>query len=180
MSCFTWLVFNISCCLALPSQIKSVLVHSVLLRSTNMELNELPLLCDLSCQYGSGKVPPQNIPQHFPLTAHHPACARTMTVPQDTAPANSSLCQHRPATVPALLDTAALGGQFSRAVGPTDSLLPRKTQWVYPLFLSPPQQPLSKALGWTLWEQPWCWAGSTESPGSAASNGKPTLSEADM
>lgn len=139
MSCFTWLVFNISCCLALPSQIKSVLVHSVLLRSTNMELNELPLLCDLSCQYGSGKVPPQNIPQHFPLTAHHPACARTMTVPQDAAPASSSLCQHRPATVPALLDTAALGGQFSRAVGPTDSLLPRKTQWgISPLPLSSP------------------------------------------
>lgn len=51
----------------------------------------------------------------------------------------------------------------------------------YSLFLCPPQYSLYKATGWTLWEQAWCWAGSTEGPGSAASHGKPAypLSEAD-
>lgn len=94
---------------------------------------------------------------------------------RDAACASSSVCQHRQATVPALLHTAALGGQFSSAVGPTVSLLPRKTQWgIFPLPLSSPVAPV-QGKGWTLWEKPWCWAGSTEGPGSAASNGKPPV-----
>lgn len=79
-------VFNISCCSALSSQIKSVLVHSVSLRSTNMEHNELALLYDLSCQDGKGNVLQQNIPQCFPLRAHGPTRARTVAAPQDTTP----------------------------------------------------------------------------------------------
>lgn len=173
-------MFNISCCSALSSQIKSILVDSVLLGSTNMELNELPVLCDLPCQDGRVNIPPQNILQHFPLTAHSPTCTRTMAVPQDAALASSSGCQHGRATVPAHLATAALGGQFSSAVPPTINLLPRKTQWgIFPLPISSPAAPVQGSrlntvravlvLGWQ------CRRSS-----STESNGKPAypLSEA--
>lgn len=58
-------------------------------------------------------------------------------------PASSSVCQHRWAPVPALLSTAALGGQFSSAVGPTVKLLSRNTQGgIFPLPLSSPVAPV--------------------------------------
>lgn len=78
-------MFNISCCSSLPSQIKSVLVHSVLLRSTNMEHNELALLSDLSFQDGEGNTWQQSIPQHFLLTARPPTGVRTVTALQGAA-----------------------------------------------------------------------------------------------
>lgn len=174
-------MFNISFCSALSSQIKSILVDSVLLGSTNIELNELPMLCDLPCEDRRGNIPPQNVLQHFPLAAHSPTCTRTVAVPQDAALASFSVCWHGWATVPAHLDTAALGGQFSRAVPPTINLPPRKTQWgIFPLPLSSPAGPVQSSrlntvratlvLGWQ------CRRSS-----SAASNGKPAypLSEAD-
>lgn len=146
-----------------------------------MELNELPLLCDLSCQDGRGNIPPQNIPQHFPLTAHSSTCARTMTVPQDAACASSSVCQHRWATVPAFSTQLLWEGSPAAQWVLQLVCFPETFIQGYSLFLCPPQYSLYKATGWTLWEQTWCWAGSTEGPGSAASHGKPAypLSEAD-
>lgn len=136
-------MFNISCCSALSSQIKSALVHSVLLGSTNMEHNEFPCSVTYLARLGEGTHHHKTLPsaflwQHTVQLVQGPwQCHRMLRPP------SSSVCQHRRATVPALLDTAALGGQFSSAVGPTVRLLSRKTQGgIFPLPLSSPVAPI--------------------------------------